>query len=318
MTPIRLTVAAALALLVATGCGPAQETAPAAGAAGAGRTPAPTDHAGPRPRDPGSVGGLRSAFPGAGGPVPEPAAEPLGGPADRGPGEGSASRKDTSGEGAPEEAVAAYVAALSRTGEPERMREGLELTAEDSTARTYLAHRAAVARARADGGDPARDTGVERTGDGYELCPAAGPTSDPACTAYGGFTARAGLITGLLVNGRDPGPGLLAPEGVEAGSEGVRATLLTAYQSVTDKSLVVTAEFTADANASLDLPHAVYQRGEGREVRAEDAVGRYELDAGGSTHAAFSFPGAIPGGTLRVSGCLEECSALVDIALPVR
>ncbi|WP_150240944.1 hypothetical protein [Nocardiopsis quinghaiensis] len=263
MMPTRLTVAAALALLVATGHGPAQETAPTSVEKRSERALASTDRE------------------------------------------------------AEEENAAAYVAALARTGEPERMREGLERAAEGSTAHTYLTHHAAVARARADGGGSAPDIEVERTGDGYELCPAPGPASDRACAAHGDFTARDGLITGLLVEGRDPGPGLLAPEGVEFESEGVRATLLTAYQSVTDKSLVVTVEFTTDDNASLGLPHATYEHGEGREDQAQEAVGRYELDAGESTRAAFSFPGATPGGTLRVGGCLEECSALVDVALPV-
>ncbi|OOC54376.1 MULTISPECIES: hypothetical protein [Nocardiopsis] len=307
MTPIRPTVAAALALLVATGYGLAQETAPTSVGKRSERALAPTDHAGPPPWDPGSGDELRPAFPGPGAPVPEPSGGLLAGSAHRRAGEGSA----------PEETVAAYVAALARTGEPERMREGLELTAEDSTAHTYLTHRAAVARARADGEARARKTEVERTGDGYELCPAPGLDSAPACVTYSGFTARDGLLTGLLVNGRDPGHGLLDPEGVEAESEGVRATLLTAYQSVTDKSLVVTAEFTTDDSVSLDLPHATYTHGRDRGERAEEAVGRYALDAGESTHAAFSFPGATPGGTLEVGGCLQECSALVDIALPV-
>ncbi|WP_285732012.1 hypothetical protein [Nocardiopsis sp. ATB16-24] len=218
------------------------------------------------------------------------------------------------GEGGPKEA---YVAALARTGEPERMREGLALTAEGSDAHAYLTHQAAVAQAWADEGDPAPNTEVNDTADGHELCPAGEPGTEPSCVSYSDLTVEDGLVTGLLVDGRDPGPSLLVAEGKGDESEGVRADLVTAYQSVVDKTLVVTVEFSARERASLDLLQASYERRGGRERRTQSAAGRLELDAGATTHAAFFFPAAVPGGTLRVNGCLEECSALVELALPV-
>ncbi|PDP84508.1 hypothetical protein CQJ94_27965 [Glycomyces fuscus] len=320
MTPTMLAAAAALALFAATGCGAPWDALPAGKATGEGRTAQPTDLPGPRPGRPDAdgapTGPERSAA---------PSAEPRGRPSPPAPLAG------TGGEGArvvaaPGEVVAQYVDALARTSDPRRMREGLRHTAEDSAAHAYLLHRAAVAQARADGGRPARDAEAGRTPDGYELCPGGDPAAEPACADYGGFTAWDGLLTDLRVDGRDPGPRLLVAEDVADGSEGVRARLLTAYRSTDGGPLAVAVEFTTDGNVSLDLLQASYSGGEGRggaggggggEIRASEAVGRYELDGGGRTHAAFFFPGAVPGGTLTVGGCLEECSAVVDIELPV-
>lgn len=264
MTPSRLAAAAALVLLVSTGCAVGQ------------RTSAPTDLPGPSPWTPGS--------------------------------------RVAAGEGAPEEA---YVAALARAGEPERMRRGLALTAEGSDAHAYLVHQAAVAQAWVDEGDPAPNAEVNDTADGYELCPAGEPGAEPPCVSYSDLTVEDGLVTGLLVDGRDPGPSLVVADGEDDESEGVRADLVSAYQSVVDKTLVVTVEFSAKERVSLDLLQASYAKRGGRERRTQSAAGRLELDAGATTHAAFFFPAAVPGGTLRVNGCLEECSALVEIALPV-
>ncbi|WP_026122653.1 hypothetical protein [Nocardiopsis halotolerans] len=313
MTPTRLAVATALALLVATGCGVPREWVPtgAGESAGEGRTPRPTAQPGPRPGEPGADRGPAPEE----SPEPAPTTEPGGGS----PSEGAES--GTSGEGvravaASGDTVAAYVDALTRAGDPERMREGLRYTAEGSAAHAYLAHRAAVVQAWADGGRPAWNVQARRTADGYELCHGGEPRHEASCVSYGGFTAEDGLLTELLVDGRDPGPDLLVADGVTDGSEGVRAELLTAYRSATSKTLVVTVEFTTEDDVSLDLLQATYE-GE-REHLVEEAVGRFELDGGSSTHAAFFFPGATPGGTLTVGGCLAECSALVDVELPVR
>ncbi|WP_159942044.1 MULTISPECIES: hypothetical protein [unclassified Nocardiopsis] len=300
MTPNRWAVATALTLLVATGCGLERQAAPAAdGREGVGF----------------AAHGYR--------PVPEPrtpAAEDTGaGPGTSGPSDtespgGGVPARSVAGE-APEDVVEGYMAALSATGDPEQMRGGLALAAPGSTAHAYLTHQAAVAQAWVDEGSPAWNTEVRSGADGYELCPEDAPAAD--CLSYGGFTFEDGLLSGLLVEDRDPGPGLLVADGTRTGSAGVRATLLTAYQSVTDKFLVVTVEFAAADSVSLDLTHASYERADGGGERVQEAVGRYELDADTATHAVFFFPGAVPGGTLRVGGCLEECSALVDIALPV-
>ncbi len=318
MTPTRLAAAAALALLVTSGCGEPRHAAPAGEEAGEGWTAQPTDLPGPRPGQPDADGASRGSERSA-----APSAEPRNRPSPHVPLAG------TGGEGARAVAasgrtVAEYVDALTRAGDPERMREGLPRTAEDSAARGYLLHQAAVAQAWADGDRPARNAEVGHTPDGYELCPGGDPDAEPACVAYGGFTAEDGLLTDLRVDGRDPGPGLLVAEDVTDESEGVRARLLTAYRAAPGEPLVVTVEFTTDDNVSLDLFQASYVGGgqgnggqDGGERGTSEAVGRYALDGGEGTHAAFFFPEAEYGGTLTVGGCLEECSAMIDIELPV-
>ncbi|NKZ00803.1 hypothetical protein [Nocardiopsis alborubida] len=333
MTPTRLAAAAALALLVTSGCGAPRDAAPAGEGAGEGWTAQPTDLPGPRPGRPEADGATRGPERSA-----APSAEPRSRPSPHVPlaGTGGEEARAVAASG---RAVTGYVDALARAGDPGRMRGGLPRTAEGSAARAYLLHQAAVAQARADGGRPARNAEVGHTPDGYELCPggdpAAEPDTGPACVAYGGFTAEDGLLTELRVDGRDPGPDLLAAEDVTDESEGVRARLLTAYRAAPDEPLAVTVEFTTEDGVSLDLLQASYTGGgsgggDGRgrdgqghggrggdERRASEAAGRYALDAGEGTHAAFLFPEAEPGGTLTVGGCLEECSAMVDIELPV-
>ncbi|MDT0331979.1 hypothetical protein [Nocardiopsis lambiniae] len=216
----------------------------------------------------------------------------------------------------PAETVTGYLEALAATDDPDRVREGLHLTVEGSAAHQLLLHTSSIAQAWSDGGVAAPPTSLNRTDDGAELCPALG--NDPDCGEYTGFTGRDTLITGLRINGSDPGPSLIVGEDVTADSEGVNATLITAYRSVVDHVLVVTVEFEAAEDLSLDLEGTAYRAEDGSEQRVEDAAGRRELDAETATHAVFHLPDALPGGELVVGGCLAECSALVDLRLPVR
>ncbi|MFL1429166.1 MULTISPECIES: hypothetical protein [unclassified Nocardiopsis] len=215
----------------------------------------------------------------------------------------------------PEEAVTGYLEALAATDDPDRMREGLTLAADDSTAHDLLLHASSVAQARSDGEQAPAIVGLTPTAGGAQLCPAVG--NDPDCGEYTDFTGRDGLVTGLHIDGSDPGPSLIVGDGVTADSEGVSAALITAYRSVVDHTLVVTVEFTAVDAVSLDLDGALYRAPDGTEQRAEAAAGRRELTPETATHAVFHFPDALPGGELAVGGCLPECSALIDLTLPV-
>lgn len=212
--------------------------------------------------------------------------------------------------------AAEYMAALAAADDPERMREGLSLTAEDSTAHTYLRHFVQVFSAWDSAGHTYPGSSLTPTEEGFELCQE--EAEGPACADFTRFTAEDGLITGFLVNGADPGKRLVSGSGVAASSEGVDVHLLTAYQGVTDDVLVVTAEFTTVDNADLDLFGATYTAPDGREYRAEEAVGEYHLDAGAATQTALFFTGPEVGGDLSVTGCLEECFALVDLEFPVK
>ncbi|MFI6578326.1 hypothetical protein ACIBFB_21260 [Nocardiopsis sp. NPDC050513] len=327
MVPIRLLAAAAL--LAMTGCGPfpAGDGDPDAGPRGAspaatspdsGRAPAPR-----RVREP-------AAEPGPA-PDPSPAAE------NRTRGAGSAPGSPPSAgawagaragarawAGQPP-AADAYVAALAGSSDPDRMRGGLEEAAEDSPAYTYLLHHTAVARAWADGGRGLTDPQVDRTDTGYRVC------RDVAQEGYGGgdrdadrrcveltdFAFDDGRVARFRVDGADPSCALVEGGRARVRSGGVEASVVSAYRPVGQTVLVVTLDIAAAAGADVGLPGAVYRTSDGEYRRADRAVGRYELDAGDSTSAALYFPDSHPGGTVLVGGCLEECSAVVKLALPV-
>lgn len=218
------------------------------------------------------------------------------------------------GEEVPAEA-AEYMAALAASADPERMREGLSLAEEDSTAHTYLRHFVQVFSAWDTAGHTYPSSALTPTDEGFELC--RDESAGPVCVGFTRFTTEEGQLTGFLVNGEDPGKRLVSGQGVAASSEGVDVHLLTAYQSVTDDALVVTAEFTTVDNVDLDLFGATYTAPDGREYRAEEAVGEYDLDAGATTQTALFFTGPEVGGDLSVTGCLDECFATVDLEFPI-
>lgn len=300
------TMMATVLLLVATACGPAGATAIPTGARDEG-FPAPED---PMRQSPGTTAP----------PTEAPSAEPGPGP-NAPPGVDRArSRIEVEDEESPDpgESVDAteateYMMALIRFADPEGMREGLTLTEEDSTAHTYLRHHSQVAAARAETGEPLDNASVEPTDDGFEMC-----LSEPrVCASYTDFTAKDGLLTGFLVDGQDPGERLVAAEGVSASSEGVDAHLLTAYQSITHDTLVVTAEFTTVDDVDLDLSGAMYTAPEGTRQRVDEVVGSYQLMANTAAQTVMFFPRASIGGKLAIGGCLAECSSQVRLEFPV-
>ncbi|MEU3020985.1 hypothetical protein ABZ635_26785 [Nocardiopsis sp. NPDC007018] len=306
------TAAAVVALsLLLVGCGPGQD---------GGTGPAPEDWWPPS----GGAPSESPPVPGADAPVspdptpgPSPEAPTTAPSASDGAGGGA---EENAGQGVPEEA-AAYMAALAAADDPARMRDGLTLAEEDSTAHAYLRHATQVASAREAAGEPSPDASLTPADDGFELCggsPGAGG-ADPGtdCAVFTDFAAEDGLLTGFLVDGADPGKRLVTGHGVTASSEGVDVHLLTAYQDAAVDGLVVTAEFTTVDAADVDLPGAVYTGPDGDTHRPRDAVGEYELDPGATTQTVLTYPGARLGGELTVTGCLSECQALVDLRFPV-
>lgn len=211
-----------------------------------------------------------------------------------------------------------YVTALAAASDPERMREGLDLTEEGSAAHAYLRHHASFSQAWEDAGTPLPDAEAHSVAGAHEVCRTREPGTRPVCAVHEHFTANDGRLADLRVDGTDPGPRLSGADGATDDSEGVQATFLSAYRTVEDGTLVVTADLTTADDVSLDLDGAVYvPEGSDAELPAAVSAGRYELGAGTGTNAAFTFPGAEPGGELRLGGCLAECSAMVDLALPV-
>ncbi|MEV2277369.1 hypothetical protein AB0I72_17460 [Nocardiopsis sp. NPDC049922] len=315
MVPTRLLAAAAL--LAVTGCGPfpLRDGDPGVGPRGAPPATASPD-SGPAP--------YRAREPAA---EPGPAPDSSPGAEDRTQGEGTApGRPPAAGERAPHSLAAdAYVAALAASSDPDRMREGLDEAAEDSPARTYLLHHTAVARAWADGGRTLTDPEADRTDTGYRVCRDVAEEgywgrdrdSDRRCVELTDFAYDDGRVARFRVDGVDPSGALVEGGRARVGSGGVEAAVVSAYRPVGQTVLVVTLDITTADSADLGLPGARYRTTTGEYRRADRAAGRYELDAGGSTSAALYFPDAHPGGTVLVGGCLEECSALVKLALPV-
>ncbi|WP_017601847.1 hypothetical protein [Nocardiopsis lucentensis] len=317
MVPPRLL--AAVVLAVVTGCGPlhARDGEPGAGATGGEDTAPTADTFAPAP----SRDSRR-----------EPVADPGPAPTPVGGGSGPSATVPPPGRERPagtedphSSAVQEYVAALAASSDPGRMREGLAEAAEDSPARTYLLHHATVARAWADGDNPQADAEVDRTDAGYRLCRDTAEEgywgrdrdTDRHCVELTDFAHDDGRVARFRVDGDDPSGALIEGGDSRVGAGGVEATVVTAYRPVNRSVLVVTLDISADDSADIGLPSAVYRTLDGERRNAELTAGRYELDSGASTSAALYFPDSHPGGSVVFTGCLEECSAFLKVALPV-
>ncbi|WP_053619489.1 hypothetical protein [Nocardiopsis sp. NRRL B-16309] len=331
-TRLRASAAVAAALLLATAaCGWAQEQEPpaAVGPAEDTGTPAPPDEGSPEQEPPGATTSDTEA-PGGEAPdgeSPDGTAPGTGTPDEEAPtaseGEPSPSRSPTTATPTPEyeaapEAAAEYMDALAATDEPDRMREGWLLTPEGSTADAFLTHRISVAQARADEGRPLTAAEVRPTAQGFELCDPGDKDADPPqerqCAHFTGFESEGDRIEDFLVDGADPGPGLFGAGERSASSEGVHASLVSAYHA---QDLEMTVDVSTVHPVDIDLLGAVYVDPDGEEHDVASAAGRYELGAGSTTRAAFRVVDAEPGGVLRIEGCREECSATVELEVPV-
>ncbi|MEU3309566.1 hypothetical protein ACWGSK_14055 [Nocardiopsis sp. NPDC055551] len=218
------------------------------------------------------------------------------------------------GRGVDAEEAAEYMTALVRFSDPEGMREGLTLAEEDSTAHTYLRHYAQVTAAKAEAGELLDNASLEPVPDGFRMCL---PGADD-CADFTDFTVgEDDLLTGFRIDGQDPGERMVSGHGVAASSAGVDVVLLTAYQTITDDTLVVSAEFTTVDDVDLDLPGATYTAPDGTRSRVAETVGEYSLRAGTATQAVLYFPAAPVGGKLTIGGCLAECSSQVHLDFPV-
>ncbi|GHD16743.1 hypothetical protein [Nocardiopsis kunsanensis] len=243
----------------------------------------------------------------------------LAGPGCAAPGaDAEQSGRDAASGAASPTLVRDYVTALAAASDPDRMREGLDLAEDGSTAHDYLRHYATLFQAWQDEGAPVRDSDVRSTPETHELCRTEEPAGEPSCVVYEDFTEDDERLVDLRVNGVDPGPRMSSADGGTDDSEGVRATFLSAYRTIDDNTLVVTADLTTVDEAGLDLDGATYvPDGSGDGRPASLAAGRHQLDAGSGTLAAFYFPRAEPGGELHLEGCLTDCSSTVELKLPV-
>ncbi|WP_304450703.1 hypothetical protein [Nocardiopsis sp. YSL2] len=317
-TRLRASAAVAALLLATAACGWPQDQEP----------PATVGPAEEEPRTPGSPDGTTPSEESPGRESPEqespeeesPTAAPTapertGQPS---PSPSPSAASPTPESATPPEAAAEYMDALAATDDPDRMREGWLLTPEGSTADAFLTHRISVVQARVDEGRPLTAAEVRPTGQGFELCDPGDKDADPPqerqCAHFTGFESAGDRIEGFLVDGSDPGPRLLGAGDGSVSSEGVHASLVSAYRA---QDLEVTIDVSTVHAVDIDLFGAVYVDPDGREHDVAAAAGRYELEPGSTTRASFVVPDAEPGGVLRIGGCREECSATVELEVPV-
>ncbi|GAB2502571.1 hypothetical protein [Nocardiopsis aegyptia] len=329
-TRLRASAAAAALLLATAACGwsPEEQPPTAVGPAEEDtRTPAPPDEATRSEESPGQASPDEESPAGEAPEGESPAGEtPTTGPAAperTGEPSSSASPSPTTAaptqeSASPSEHAAEYMDALAATDDPDRMREGWLLAPEGSTADAFLTHRISVVQARVDEGRPLFASEVRPTAQGFELCDPGDKDADPPqerqCAHFTGFESEGDRIETFLVDGVDPGPGLFGAGDGSAASEGVHAALVSAYHA---QDLEVTVEVGTVHAVDIDLPGAVYVGPDGEEHDVASAAGRYELEPGATTRAAFRVADAEPGGVLRIGGCREECSAMVELEVPV-
>ncbi|MFE3461705.1 hypothetical protein ACFXKD_29540 [Nocardiopsis aegyptia] len=327
-TRLRASAAAAVLLLATAACGwsPEQQPPTAVGPAEED-TPAPPDETTRSEESPGQASPDEESPAGESPDQESPAEEtPTTGPAapgrTGGPSPSASPSPDSAAptpeSGTPSETAAEYMDALAATDDPDRMRAGWLLTPEGSTADAFLTHRISVVQARVDEGRPLSAAEVRPTAQGFELCDPgdkdAEPPQERQCAHFTGFESEGDRIEGFLVDGVDPGPGLFGAGDGSAASEGVHAALVSAYHA---QDLEATVEVGTVHAVDIDLLGAVYVGPDGEEHDVASAAGRYELEPGATTRAAFRVADAEPGGVLRIGGCREECSAMVELEVPV-
>lgn len=309
-TRLRVSAVAAALLLATTGCGRSPEREPPA-------TVGPAEEATPAPAPPDGAAPAEDS-PDQESPDDEAPTSPED-PREPSPSPSPTAASPTPESATPSEVAAEYMDALAATDDPDRMREGWLLTPEGSTADEFLTHRISLVQARVDEGRPLTAAEVRPTGQGFELCDPGDKDADPPrerrCADFTGFESEGDRIEGFLVDGSDPGPRLLGAGEGHAASEGVHASLVSAYRA---QDLEVTLDISTVHAVDVDIFGAVYADPGGRELDVAAAVGRYELGPGSATRASFLVPDAEPGGELRIEGCREECSATVELEVPVR
>jgi hypothetical protein len=166
-------------------------------------------------------------------------------------------------------------------------------------AHAYLTHRANLAEAFLDGGFPLPAYRVTDVGDGYELCD---PTDRATCGTFAGFKADGGRITDLTVDGERPGPLLTVGNGDTVTAAGVTAEFLTALRHDLHRRPVGDGPVVSSSEpAELDLYGATYRAPDGKQRRATDAQGPFELGAESNAMLVLVFADVEPGGTVTMT-----------------
>jgi hypothetical protein len=198
------------------------------------------------------------------------------------------------------DAIGAYMEAVA-SADPDIQHEAVSGTAApDSVAAAYMRHLANQSEAYLDGGLPQDELGLNETDDGYEL------DNYGETVTFADFRTTNGKVTDFTINGRSPGPQLTVGNGDKVRGGGATFEFLTAYRSITANSLIVTVKVTSTKPITLDIYSAVYRDPRGKQRDASDATGATELAAKSNTVIALVFQGSRPGGTVTLTGSLND------------
>jgi hypothetical protein len=172
----------------------------------------------------------------------------------------------------------------------------------NSVAAAYMTHLANQSEAYLDGGTPLDELGLNETDDGYAL------DNNGETVTFADFETVAGKVSDLTINGRSPAKFLTVGNGDKVRGGGATFEFLTAYRSITANSLIVTVKATSTKPITLDIYSAVYRDPRGKQRTASEAVGATELAAKSNTVVALVFQGSRPGGTVTLTGSLNDFS----------
>jgi hypothetical protein len=199
-------------------------------------------------------------------------------------------------------AIETYMEAVA-SADPDTQREALSSAAPDSVAAAYLQHQTNQAEAALDGGSPYDAAELNKVEDGYEII-----NVDDTTATFADFKTSDAKVSDFTINGRSPGKFLTVGSGDKVRGGGATFEFLTAYRSISANSLIVTVKVTSTKPITLDIYSAVYRDRNGKQRTASDADGPTELASKSNTVIALIFRGSRPGGTVTLTGSLNDFS----------
>lgn len=217
-----------------------------------------------------------------------------------------------------EEAILKYLTATVSFTDPGKMREGLALTSEGSIAYGLLKQRADAAEAGLDGGFPYEDGTVKAAGHNYKVCLTPG---DPeSCDTYSGFSAGpGGKLSDFLVSGVAGDPAnFISKPGKSVANNGVTVTLQSARYSVgSNISSFVLKVASSKDDITINSMSSTYRTTNGKQRQPSETYGPTELTADSNAMVNILVPGVKLGGTLALSGCVDDCTRQFKFTIPI-
>jgi hypothetical protein len=197
----------------------------------------------------------------------------------------------------------AYVKAVA-SNDVDQIKAAEKLAAKGSVAAAYLQHQANLENAELDGGMTFTEADdAHRKGDAIELCYWDAPDD---CLSYAGFKVdQAGKITEFTIDGKPISGVLTVGSGNVQASKGVKVQFLTAYRNKAGLWVIAKVS-TSTKPIDIGAVDATYRAPDGKQRKATESVGAYELDAKSSTIVGMLFAGAQPGGKVTLDGFMDD------------